>query len=184
MAPANRDHAFDLHVLSMPPAFVLSQDQTLMFNPDKPAILSDDRPVVQGPAPAQKTEPNKGHQTLCARYPPPNTLSGPDQSVPRARDRQPLPPPAHPFHSPTMSISNPRTAKPPSRITPPGDPPPRRGRLYGPLPPTVKPLSKPHPNTPDPNPLTANLIPRNSPSNHPGNPFRIRSGFSPLRLPA
>ena len=24
---------FDLHVLSMPPAFVLSQDQTLMFNP-------------------------------------------------------------------------------------------------------------------------------------------------------
>ena len=64
MAPANRDHAFDLHVLSMPPAFVLSQDQTLMFNPDKPAILSDSRPVVQGPAPAQKTGPNKGHQTL------------------------------------------------------------------------------------------------------------------------
>src|SRR3954451_12636452 len=85
MAPANRDHAFDLHVLSMPPAFVLSQDQTLMFNPDKPAILSDDRPVVQGPAPALKTEPNKGHQMLCARYPPPNALSGPDQSVPRAR---------------------------------------------------------------------------------------------------
>jgi hypothetical protein len=27
-----------LHVLSMPPAFVLSQDQTLMFNPNKPTI--------------------------------------------------------------------------------------------------------------------------------------------------
>ena len=27
------DEAFDLHVLSMPPAFVLSQDQTLMFIP-------------------------------------------------------------------------------------------------------------------------------------------------------
>ena len=25
--------SFDLHVLSMPPAFVLSQDQTLKFNP-------------------------------------------------------------------------------------------------------------------------------------------------------
>ena len=25
-------HAFDLHVLSLPPAFVLSQDQTLKFN--------------------------------------------------------------------------------------------------------------------------------------------------------
>ena len=50
-APAKPRHAFDLHVLSMPPAFVLSQDQTLMFNPDKPAILSDDRPVVQRPGP-------------------------------------------------------------------------------------------------------------------------------------
>jgi hypothetical protein len=27
--------AFDLHVLSLPPAFVLSQDQTLKFNPSK-----------------------------------------------------------------------------------------------------------------------------------------------------
>ena len=29
--------SFDLHVLSTPPAFVLSQDQTLMFNPFPPA---------------------------------------------------------------------------------------------------------------------------------------------------
>src|SRR5215211_7084993 len=49
--------AFDLHVLSMPPAFVLSQDQTLMFNPDKPAILSDNRSIVTGPGPAQSPNP-------------------------------------------------------------------------------------------------------------------------------
>ena len=130
-----------------------------MFNPDKPAILSDDRPVVQGPAPAQKTEPNKGHQTLCARYPPPNTLSGPDQSVPRARDRQPSPPPAHPFITNNVNQQSP-TAKPPSRITPPGDR--RRGRtlIWSP-PPTVKPLSKPHPNTPI-QPPHSNPNPRNS----------------------
>src|SRR5881227_3886144 len=33
-ATQGRSLAFDLHVLGMPPAFVLSQDQTLMFNPD------------------------------------------------------------------------------------------------------------------------------------------------------
>ena len=30
----------DLHVLGTPPAFVLSQDQTLMFNPSHPALIS------------------------------------------------------------------------------------------------------------------------------------------------
>src|SRR5207248_737567 len=32
--PAEAGQAFDLHVLGMPPAFVLSQDQTLKFIPD------------------------------------------------------------------------------------------------------------------------------------------------------
>ena len=32
-ATNGRSHPFDLHVLGMPPAFVLSQDQTLRFNP-------------------------------------------------------------------------------------------------------------------------------------------------------
>ena len=35
-ATRGRSHAFDLHVLGMPPAFVLSQDQTLMFIPSRP----------------------------------------------------------------------------------------------------------------------------------------------------
>src|SRR5215213_445735 len=54
---AEARHAFDLHVLSMPPAFVLSQDQTLMFNPNNPAILADNRSVVTGPDPAQSPNP-------------------------------------------------------------------------------------------------------------------------------
>ena len=31
--------SFDLHVLSTPPAFVLSQDQTLVFNPLSPSVF-------------------------------------------------------------------------------------------------------------------------------------------------
>ena len=34
---------FDLHVLGTPPAFVLSQDQTLELNPDHQKIISDSR---------------------------------------------------------------------------------------------------------------------------------------------
>ena len=33
-------HSLDLHVLGTPPAFVLSQDQTLLFNPLSKALLS------------------------------------------------------------------------------------------------------------------------------------------------
>src|SRR5205085_11170213 len=45
--PAETGKAFDLHVLGMPPAFVLSQDQTLKFIPDLLFILKG-RPK-QGP---------------------------------------------------------------------------------------------------------------------------------------
>ena len=45
--PAGRTRqAFDLHVLSMPPAFVLSQDQTLMFNP----IIHRQHSLAEAPA--------------------------------------------------------------------------------------------------------------------------------------
>ena len=36
--------SFDLHVLSTPPAFVLSQDQTLMFNPQSGVLV---QPALQ-----------------------------------------------------------------------------------------------------------------------------------------
>ena len=80
--------AFDLHVLGMPPAFVLSQDQTLMFNPHPPP--TEDRC-------------SKGLTTLTPRRNP--HLSA--QTTPLPRERlQSLPPPAHPFLVPTLPISN------------------------------------------------------------------------------
>src|SRR3954467_779694 len=68
--PAETGKAFDLHVLSMPPAFVLSQDQTLMFNPDKSAILTDSKPIVHRPGPRTETEPNQGPSNAHARCTP------------------------------------------------------------------------------------------------------------------
>src|SRR4051794_14537837 len=61
-ATRSRRTAFDLHVLSMPPAFVLSQDQTLMFNPNKPTALKVIDPQTAGPSssdpcPAQRPDP-------------------------------------------------------------------------------------------------------------------------------
>src|SRR4051794_36030897 len=78
-SPAETGKAFDLHVLSMPPAFVLSQDQTLMFNPDKPTALPDSRPVVQGPAPAQRPDPIRA--TKRSR----DTVTPPKASQPRTK---------------------------------------------------------------------------------------------------
>src|SRR6202048_5281935 len=63
--------AFDLHVLGMPPAFVLSQDQTLKFIPD----LLKSRHLLKG-------RPDQG---------PPNVRNDPRPSSP------PPPPSAHPF---------------------------------------------------------------------------------------
>ena len=129
-----------------------------MFNPRQTRHPWDDRPVVQGPAPAQKTGPNKGHQTLTSKYPPPQHPLGPDQRYP-AHATEPSPPPAHPFLHQQCQSTIPH-AKPPSRITPPGAR--RRGRpLISPLPHSVKRLSKPHPNTPIP-PPHSKPNPRNS----------------------
>ena len=141
--------AFDLHVLSMPPAFVLSQDQTLMFNPDKPAILSDDRPVVTRPGPRteDRTQSRATKRSAQAYTPAPTPSQRPDQSVtPRAR------PTAHAAARASLPSQQCQSAIPPppsprSRITPPRSTR-RRGRtlIWSP-PPTVKPLSKPQPNT-------------------------------------
>ena len=47
--PGKPERAFNLHVLSMPPAFVLSQDQTLMFNPSNQTPRRA-QPAFQGPS--------------------------------------------------------------------------------------------------------------------------------------
>ena len=38
--------SFDLHVLSTPPAFVLSQDQTLLFNPSRSSPMRANAPSI------------------------------------------------------------------------------------------------------------------------------------------
>ena len=54
-APLRPKPSFDLHVLGMPPAFVLSQNQTLKFMSDKPARgkTRTGRPASLGAVPAQ-----------------------------------------------------------------------------------------------------------------------------------
>jgi hypothetical protein len=89
-------HAFDLHVLSMPPAFVLSQDQTLMFNPRQ--VLSD---------PPSIADPPRAHTNPCSRdmNRPTRAVTTLTSSIRKRRDNPP--PPAHPFSLPTMSINKP-----------------------------------------------------------------------------
>ena len=69
--------AFDLHVLGMPPAFVLSQDQTLKFIPG-PSLATDTQS-----APARADGP----------------ISGPLKRSQMRKRQRPAPPPAHPFPS-------------------------------------------------------------------------------------
>ena len=131
----------DLHVLSLPPAFVLSQDQTLRLNRD----LS--RPVTQIPVrPSQERTRSDEFQTHPLKTPiRPNRLptlspawpqanlgnvtvaisSDPDQtqpSRPRSRKKPPkpkpsqgparTPPPTSPFLPMQLSNSNPRASAP------------------------------------------------------------------------
>jgi hypothetical protein len=63
----------DLHVLSMPPAFALSQDQTLRFIRPQPATVTGSRPR------SSKTHPQPKHNTNTSVRPPfpptPSTLT-------------------------------------------------------------------------------------------------------------
>ena len=86
--------ASDLHVLSAPPAFVLSQDQTLSFILDPPRA-----PRLRG-APGQSSGAN-GPQ-IADDHPNPNLAARPDAAPDNpltgcTRQRH-TPPPAHPFH--------------------------------------------------------------------------------------
>src|SRR5947208_7890934 len=61
--------AFDLHVLSMPPAFVLSQDQTLMFILSHPPRSPQGATRLTGPPNARTTLPVRARSSTIA--PPP-----------------------------------------------------------------------------------------------------------------
>src|SRR5215204_5187283 len=78
----------------MPPAFVLSQDQTLMFNPSG----SFDPPIRSMPRTRTRTLP-RAFTTLTPRHSP-STQAKPPTSQNRtasARTSTTPPPPAHPF---------------------------------------------------------------------------------------
>ena len=81
--------SFDLHVLSTPPAFVLSQDQTLVFNPSTCSLVS--RPLSE-PLPQTKLklisiDCRSSFLTLLYRFqgPPRSLASGPFRTAPHER---------------------------------------------------------------------------------------------------
>src|SRR5258708_40050966 len=71
--PGRNRISFDLHVLSMPPAFVLSQDQTLMF-------------ILTGAIPATETEP----RIFWAAFTPSPVLKKPETDRPTRAGQQPI----------------------------------------------------------------------------------------------
>jgi hypothetical protein len=99
--------AFDLHVLGMPPAFVLSQDQTLMFIPSP--LRSNSRP------PRKKVHDKIPRTSFCVTslkskrmlHEPRSTFSPIPQSL-SLKEPAPRPsPPAHPFlASPQFQTTN------------------------------------------------------------------------------
>ena len=119
--------AFDLHVLGMPPAFVLSQDQTLKF--------------ILGPSVLTRT-PLKLHTPKRRRPERTDPYQGLQNARKCASVRQPAPPPAHPFPSLQSQSTIPQAVQP--------QPASRPARL----PTTAGPRLYPHPqppvNPPDP----------------------------------
>ena len=105
--PAEAGQAFDLHVLGMPPAFVLSQDQTLMFIPSP--LRSNSRP------PRKKVHDKIPRTSFCVTslkskrmlHEPRSTFSPIPQSL-SLKEPAPRPsPPAHPFlASPQFQTTN------------------------------------------------------------------------------
>src|SRR5579862_4777317 len=82
----------------MPPAFVLSQNQTLMFNPcDKPSHLSVTQPAAQ--------------QGPSQRLPPRRRPSLSTKPTPLAQTATTPPPPAHPFLLPNNVNQQSRCAR-------------------------------------------------------------------------
>ena len=94
-SPVRHSHcwACDLHVLSMPPAFTLSQDQTLRF--------------IHQPASPQEHQLAPNHPTL--------TLS---PTYPQPPNKQPDTKPHHPRHPPPLSSKHPSADRASHPLTP------------------------------------------------------------------
>ena len=124
----------------MPPAFVLSQDQTLMFNPSGPAIPSADRqPTDYRPGPRTDARTQSRATKRSGKIPPqPNTNRHRATAVPRratdsprAAARASLLPQQCQSTTPTATAPKAHTLR---SLAVAG------GRLYGPHPHTVNPL--------------------------------------------
>ena len=139
--------AFDLHVLGMPPAFVLSQDQTLKFNPGPPAPnrTFNKRPSqAAGPivrasktfasmrelqsSPTNITPAFLQTSRRLGRRPRIPSLSSQSQTTPVPKPTPKRPPPKRP----PLKNQNRRTDPGILRRRP--DPPHQRGRAYNPHP--------------------------------------------------
>ena len=116
---------FDLHVLSTPPAFVLSQDQTLQTkpnpNPNRPG------PVQQKPEKKQpRTQPDTPHNPPTPRKPQPN--KGPSTRITRRHEKHRTEknntrkPPANTSKNTANTNRKPGTTRPPPQHSrKPGD---------------------------------------------------------------
>ena len=81
-----------------------------MFNPDKPAILSDNRPIVHRPEPRTEPEPKRATKR-SRKYHPSPTPQHQTKAVPRRATGSPKPPPAHPFFTNNVNQQTPGTAR-------------------------------------------------------------------------
>jgi hypothetical protein len=140
--------------------------------------LSDSRPVVTGPGPALKPRPNQGPPNAHARCHPAPCLAAQDKAAPRCATDSPCRRPRIPSF--TNNVNQQPRYPAPSRITPPGDPPPREDAYMAPPPIPSTPFPKnlnhplPHPKTHNHN----NPNNRNSSSNHTGSPIPAMSSAS------
>ena len=90
---------FDLHVLSLPPAFVLSQDQTLKLirNSEPSTSKTSQQPKSQKEPLSKHINTQRSYQTKAER---PRPIQSYLMRENNSSAKQPAkPPPAHPFHN-------------------------------------------------------------------------------------
>ena len=127
----SEDIPFDLHVLGMPPAFILSQDRTLRSGPDSPALLEKKSLFARGSPRARSRSPadlgfnssrNRRAQNLilCLLCLPVHfaCLSSPISSI-AVSGFQGSPRPVRPREEPIYAARGPRAASSPRSTEPP-----------------------------------------------------------------
>ena len=109
-ATAGLPQPCDLHVLSMPPAFALSQDQTLRFitphqHPCQQAIMNRPNSLPTQPKPSQAPVRQKNFRNICLRIIQDTPTNAP-QATARSYPIQPSQPKPHDSHHRPGSAAN------------------------------------------------------------------------------